>query len=74
MRAVVAAFVNGQVEVSGGGRGKSPLLTAFSVVRWRRVSSLRAGLFHAVGLALGGDEHGVVQESVKEADGGGVLG
>jgi hypothetical protein len=38
------------------------------------VVSVRLGLFHAVGLALGGDDDGVVQEPVEEADGGGVLG
>jgi hypothetical protein len=31
-------------------------------------------LFHAVGLALGGDEDGVVEEAVEETDGGGVFG
>jgi len=30
-------------------------------------------LFHAVGLVFGGDDDGVVEEPVEEADGGGVL-
>jgi hypothetical protein len=32
------------------------------------------GVFHAVGLAVGDDDGGVVQEPVEDADGGGLLG
>ena len=32
-----------------------------------------AGLLHAVGLAVGGDDDGVMEEPVEEADGGGVF-
>ena len=32
------------------------------------------GVLHAVGLAVGDDDGGVVQEPVQDADGGGVLG
>ena len=32
------------------------------------------GVFHAVGLAVGDDDGGVVQEAVEDADGGGLLG
>lgn len=32
------------------------------------------GVFHSVGLAVGDDDGGVVQEAVEDADGGGVLG
>jgi hypothetical protein len=31
-------------------------------------------LFHAERLALGGDDDGVMEEPVEQADGGGVLG
>ncbi len=34
----------------------------------------RAGLLHAVGVAVGGDDDGVVEEAVEKADGGGVFG
>jgi hypothetical protein len=37
------------------------------------VSSFGPGFAHAVGVAAG-DDDGVVQEAVQEADGGGVLG
>ena len=33
-----------------------------------------SGVAHAVGLAAGDDDGGVVQEPVQDADGGGVLG
>jgi hypothetical protein len=32
------------------------------------------GIFHAVGLPVGDDDGGVVQQSVEDADGGGLLG
>ena len=32
------------------------------------------GVFHAVGVAVGDDDGGVVQEPVEDADGGGLLG
>ena len=32
------------------------------------------GVFHAVGLAVGYDDGGVVQEPVQDADGGGLFG
>ena len=38
------------------------------------LASFSVGLFRAVGVAVGGDEDGVVEEPVEEADGGGVLG
>ena len=66
--------VNGQVEVSVGGHEKSPPLDGLSGGRGRGAGSSRAGLFHAVGLALGGDDDGVVEEPVEKADCGGVLG
>ena len=66
--------VNGQVEVPAGGREKYPPLAVFSGGGFRGAGSSGAGLFHAVGFAFGGDDVGVVEESVKEADGGGVLG
>ena len=61
---------------------KSPVVarevpTSRGLFRWWRSwlsGSFRAGVFHAVGLAVGGDDDGVVQEPVEEADGGGVLG
>jgi len=68
------AGVNGQVEVPGGGHEKSPPLDGFSGGGGRGAGSSRAGLFHAVGLAFGGDHDGVVEEPVEEADRGGVLG
>ena len=40
----------------------------------RGCSSGRARLLHAVGLAVGGDDGGVVQEAVEKADGGRVFG
>ena len=67
-------YVNGQVEVPGGGHEKSSPLDGFSGGGGRGAGSSRAGLFHAVGLAFGGDDDGVVEEPVEEADGGGVLG
>jgi len=67
-------IVNGQVEVPAGGHEKSPPLDGFSGGCGGGAGSSRAGLFHAVGLAFGGDDDGVVQEPVEEADGGGVLG
>lgn len=53
---------------------RSPHPSECSVADFRGVVSSRSGLFHAVGLALGGDDVGVVQEPVEEADGGGVFG
>ena len=35
---------------------------------------MAAGVAHAVGLAVGDDDGGVVQEPVQDADGGGVFG
>jgi hypothetical protein len=32
------------------------------------------GILHSVGLAVGDDDGGVVQEPVEDADGGGLLG
>src|SRR3954453_2141947 len=37
-------------------------------------SSVRSGLLHSVGVAVGDDGVAVVQEPVEEADGGGVFG
>ena len=66
--------VNGQVEVPAGGHEKYPPLTVISGGGCRGAWSFGAGLFHAVGLAFGGDDVGVVEEPVEEADGGGVFG
>ena len=66
--------VNGHVDVSGGGHEKSPPLVAVSVGGCRGGSSFGAGLFHAERFAGGGDDDGVVEEPVEEADGGGVFG
>lgn len=68
------AVVNGQVEVPAGGHEKSPPLGGFSGGGGRGAGSFRAGLFHAVGLALGGGDDGVVQEPIEEADRCGGLG
>ena len=64
----------GQVEVPAGGHEKSPPLDEFSGGRCRGAGSCRAGLFHPVGLALGGDDDGVVEQPIEEADRGGVFG
>jgi len=40
----------------------------------RRSPSFVSGLTHAVGLAVGEDDGGVVQEPVEDAGGGGVFG
>ncbi len=53
--------VNGQVEVPAGGHEKSPPLDGFSGGGGRGAGSSRSGLFHAVGLAFGGDDDGVVE-------------
>ena len=54
-------LVNGQVAVPGGGREKFPPLGVFSGVRRLGAASSRAGFFHAVGLALVGDDDSVVE-------------
>ena len=52
---------------------KSPPF-AVSSVGFESGSSVRSGLFHAVGVAVGDHGVAVVQESVEHADGGGVFG
>ena len=52
---------------------KSPPF-AVSSVGLESGSSVRSGLFHAVGVTVGDDGVAVVQEPVEHADGGGVFG
>src|SRR5215213_4704864 len=54
-------------------RSKSPVFGCFLVVV-DLGSSFRAGLFHAVAVAIGDDDVAVVQEPVEHADRGGVFG
>src|SRR5215213_6824240 len=54
-------------------RSKSPVFGCFLVVV-DLGSSFRAGLFHAVAVAVGDDDVAVVQEPVEHADCGGVFG
>ena len=70
---LVELFVNGHVEVPTGGQEKSPPCCWVSGVDGRLLSVL-SGVAHAVGLAFGDDDGGVVQESVQDADGGGLFG
>jgi hypothetical protein len=65
--------VNGQVEVSAGGRLKVPVPRVGSA-GFPGAASSCSGLFHPVGVAVGDDDVAVVQEPVQHADGGGVLG
>jgi len=65
--------VNGHVEVPTGGQEKSPPCCWVSAVDGRLLPVV-SGVAHAVGLAFGDDDGGVVQESVQDADGGGVFG
>src|ERR1022692_2210950 len=65
--------VNGQVAVPGGGQLKVPTPRADSVLVQGGSSSC-PGFAHAVGIAVGDDDVGVVQEAVQKADRGGVLG
>ena len=65
--------VNGQVAVPAGGQVKVPtprVDQSCSVVPPLSGS----GFAHAVGLAVGDHDVGVVQQPVEQADGGGVLG
>src|SRR6478609_3920217 len=68
--------VNGQVDVPAGGQVEVPTPSlGFSGFVGRGVLlSVAAGVAHAVGLAVGDDDGGVVQEPVQDADGGGVFG
>src|ERR1700729_4450005 len=62
---------------SGGGPrwgpGKRPRPSGWLVLL-RSGSSFGSGFAHAVGVAVGDHDAGVVQQPVEEADGGGVLG
>jgi hypothetical protein len=67
------APVNGQVEVSVFGQVKVPTLRGFSGCA-RGGSGVVSVVAHAVGLAGGDDDGGVVEQPVEDADGGGVFG
>ncbi len=67
------AAVNGQFAVPAGGQLKVPHLAWYSGGAGAAPSSV-AGFAHPVALAVGDDGVAVVQESVGQADGGGVLG
>lgn len=61
--------VNGQFDVPAGGQVKVPTLCGM-FLGWRYLRSV----CHAVGVAVGDDDGGVVQEPVEDAGGGGVFG
>ena len=67
------AGVNGQFAVPAGGHLVVPTLPLISVVVGGLLAVL-SGVAHAVGLAVGDDDGGVVQQAVQDAGGGGVLG
>jgi hypothetical protein len=66
-------FVNGQVAVPVFGQVKVPALRGFSGCG-RGGSGVVSGVAHAVGLAGGYDDGGVMEKAVQDADGGGVFG
>jgi hypothetical protein len=53
--------------------GKSPQPSGW-LLRFQGGSSFGSGLAHAVGVAAGDDDAGVVEQPVEQAGGGGVLG
>jgi hypothetical protein len=64
--------VNGQVLVPAGGHRK---VLTLGLINWFwRLLVVGFGLGDAVGLAIGHDDVGVVQEPVEQADRGGVFG
>lgn len=65
--------VNGQVEVPAGGQVEVPAPRG-CLGGLQSGSSSCSGFAHAVGVALGDDDVGVVEEPVEQADRGGVLG
>jgi hypothetical protein len=65
--------VNGQVRVAAGGQVKVPISQVFSAVD-EASSCPGSGLAHAERLAFGDHDDAVVQETIEQADGGGVFG
>ena len=70
---VILDGVNGQVVAPAGGQVKVPTPSGW-LVGFQGGSSFGSGLAHAVGVAAGDHDVGVVEQPVEEADGGGVLG